>query len=320
MPDAAAQQRYDINELESAAVFAVTEIERLAETVSQAAKADVTVHSPEATWGDPVRLAETVAGGAVLIPVSFNDRRTAVFFMDDDAALYAALLGGLSGDNVSKAVKGGIGRDAAQLLHDLVNQVFIPAGARVGDAVLLKAGQDVLAPLEQAVGASFLSVKVALSPTGYSEGHVWRLYDNAFVEANFRADAAKVGLDTQLMPSTSFERAVPSEDEGAVAKDAAAKAPAPARQPAASSIDRLKSIPVTLRVLLASRRIRLREAMNLLPGEVIEFGRKISEPSEVMVNSHVIAGAEVVRSGHHYGVMLRKIASVRERISSLKPS
>lgn len=303
------QQRYDLNELENAAAFAVTEVEKMTEIFTQVTKLAVTVHSPEATWGDPVRLVESVPHGGLLVSVVFGTAKTALFMPGDDAALYAALLSGLGGQDVTRAIRKGMNGEKAEVLMGLVNQVFIPAGGKVGAASVIKGGPDILTKIQGTVGATFLGVRVTLSLEGYSDGCVYRLYDNAFVEKRFQTEAANIALETQVLPSTSYHEALEAEEKPQEEK----RVPGEREQ----MVERLVRIPVTVRVMLASRRMRFRDVMKLLPGEVIEFDKKVSEPVEVMVNSHVIAGAEVVRSGMHYGVKLRKIASIKERLKSL---
>jgi flagellar motor switch protein FliN len=302
------QQKYDLNELENAAAFAVTEVEKMTEIFTQATKMAVTVHSPEATWGDPVRLVENVPHGGLLVSIMFGTAKTALFMPGDDAALYSALLAGFSGQEVTRAIRKGLNDEKAEVLMGLVNQVFIPAGGKIGPASVIKGGPDILTKIQGTVGATFLGVRVTLSLEGYSDGYMYRLYDNVFVEKNFRAEAANIALETQVLPTTSSHRAITPEEP-----QEKEKAPGEREE----MVERLVRIPVTLRVMLAGRRMKFRDVMKLLPGEVIEFDKRVAEPAEVMVNSHVIAGAEVVRSGQHYGVKLRKIASIKERLKSL---
>ena len=303
------QQKYDLNELENAAAFAVTEVEKMTEIFTQATKMAVTVHSPEATWGDPVRLIENVPHGGLLVSIMFGTAKTALFMPGDDAALYSALLAGLSGQDVTRVIRKGLNNEKAEVLMGLVNQVFIPAGGKVGPVGVIKGGPDILTKIQETVGATFLGVRVTLSLEGYSDGYMYRLYDNVFVDKNFRTEAANIALETQVLPTTSSHEAITSEEEPQEKQ----KAPGEREE----MVERLVRIPVTLRIMLANRRMKFRDVMKLLPGEVIEFDKKVTEPAEVMVNSHVIAGAEVVRSGHHYGVKLRKIASIKERLKSL---
>ncbi|MBN1808398.1 MAG: FliM/FliN family flagellar motor switch protein [Planctomycetes bacterium] len=309
------QQRYDLNELESAAVQAVTEIEEICEVFTGVTGVDVTVHSPEANWSDPVRLTEVFAKGGVMVSVEYGEARSGVVLPEDDAALITALLGGVPNGEVTKVVKKGFDPNRAEMLVSLFDQVFVARGGRTREPVYLESRQDNIPLIEEAMGASFLGVKVAVTIEGYSDGHMYRVYDSRYVEEHFRTEAASMSLDTQVLPSTSGLKALKVEEIGepaGVPGDVEGKAGG-----GEDAIRKLRRIPVMLRVHLASRTMKFRDVLKLLPGEVVEFDRKVSEPCEVMVNSHVIAGGEVVKSGPRYGIKLRKIASVRQRLKSL---
>jgi len=312
--DAFRHQRYDLNELESAAVFAVTEVEDVGEIFKSITGVNITVHSPEANWSDPVRMTENLEDGAMLIGVDFGDIHTAVMIPEDDASLLAGLLNKLSGAALTKAIKKGLTPEFSETLMGLFTQVFAAKGGKVGVPKVLKSSKDNIADLEAVLGPSFLGVRVSVSPKGFSEGYIYRLYDTVFVEKHFRSEVEYMGMATQVMPATSHMEAVEETQE---TKPAARREKARPKAKDADIVDKLRRIPIVMRVQLASRRMKMRDVLKLLPGEVIEFEKKVKEPSDVMVNSHMIAGAEIVRSGQKYGIKLQRIASVKDRLKSL---
>lgn len=65
-------------------------------------------------------------------------------------------------------------------------------------------------------------------------------------------------------------------------------------------------LAVTLR--FGSRRLLLREVLDLNPGAVVELDRQVEEPVDVLLDGRLVARGEVVVMDGNYGVRVTEIA------------
>ena len=63
--------------------------------------------------------------------------------------------------------------------------------------------------------------------------------------------------------------------------------------------------------------MRLKDAVKLSTGSIVELNRTITEPVEIIVNNCVIARGEVVVVEGNYGVRIKEIISREERLRTL---
>ena len=64
-------------------------------------------------------------------------------------------------------------------------------------------------------------------------------------------------------------------------------------------------LAVTIRV--GSRRLLLREILDLDPGAVIELDRQVSEPVDMLLDGRIIARGEVVVLDGNYGLRVTEV-------------
>jgi flagellar motor switch protein FliN/FliY len=88
---------------------------------------------------------------------------------------------------------------------------------------------------------------------------------------------------------------------------AAAEVEAPSKE-AQPLPERLQDLPVTLHVTLGQVDLRLGEVFKLTVGSVLEVGRLITDPVDIIGNNNLIAKGQVVVCKGNYGV---KIVSLR---------
>jgi flagellar motor switch protein FliN/FliY len=62
----------------------------------------------------------------------------------------------------------------------------------------------------------------------------------------------------------------------------------------------------------------IREVLALGPGSIVEVGRSIGEPVELLVNEKLIARGEVVVVEEKFGLRITEIVSPTERVRSLR--
>lgn len=94
--------------------------------------------------------------------------------------------------------------------------------------------------------------------------------------------------------------------------EAAASAPA-APLPASPDESRAKlsllmDVELALTLRFGSRRLLLREVLDLNPGAVVELDRKVEEPVDVLLDGRLVARGEVVVLNGNYGVRVTEVA------------
>jgi flagellar motor switch protein FliN/FliY len=83
------------------------------------------------------------------------------------------------------------------------------------------------------------------------------------------------------------------------------------------NLDLLMEVELPVGVSFGRTRMRLKEAVKLTTGSIVELNRAISEPVEVIVNNCVIARGEVVVIEGNYGIRIHQIVSREERLRTL---
>lgn len=311
MPENPNSQQYDIEELENAAAFAVSELEKVTELFQMTAGLNITVHSPEASWSDPVQVLETARAGGLYARIHYPEGPTALLISHEDASFLTGVLLGLPAAEVQVKVKAGIKEDETDLLAGVLHQTFAPAGAVLDQVSLYSSDKQLSGVVESDFGVSFLTVRTAASPEGYSDFGIVRIYSRQFSE-RFGARPGTSSFDTMAVPSAAATGPFTGVEEEETELFAPQE---PKHRPRPREL--LRDIPVTLRVTMASRRVTLRELLEMLPGNVIEFEQKINEPVTVVVNNHAVASGEAVRTGRKFGVRIHSVLPVEKRVNSL---
>jgi flagellar motor switch protein FliN/FliY len=90
----------------------------------------------------------------------------------------------------------------------------------------------------------------------------------------------------------------------------------PARRPS-PTLELLMEVELPVGVSFGRAQMRLKDAVKLTTGSIVELNRSVSEPVEVLVNNCVIARGEVVVIDGNYGVRIKQIISREERLRTL---
>ncbi len=83
------------------------------------------------------------------------------------------------------------------------------------------------------------------------------------------------------------------------------------------TLDLLLEVELPVAVSFGRAQMRLKDAVKLTTGSIVELNRSISEPVEILVNNCVIARGEVVVIEGNYGVRIKQIISREERLRTL---
>ena len=88
-------------------------------------------------------------------------------------------------------------------------------------------------------------------------------------------------------------------------------------QKPSKTLDLLMEVELPVGVSFGRAQMRLKDAIKLTTGSIVELNRSISEPVEIIVNNCVIARGEVVVVEGNYGVRIAQIVSREERLRTL---
>lgn len=81
-----------------------------------------------------------------------------------------------------------------------------------------------------------------------------------------------------------------------------------------SSILRLE-VPVIVQI--AERPMPVDDVVGLSHGSIIELPKRVDDDLEILVNDRVIGTGTAVKVGEHFGVRVRSVGPLRERVSAL---
>jgi flagellar motor switch protein FliN/FliY len=186
-----------------------------------------------------------------------------------------------------------------EVVRQSLSQVATKIGMRVGSEVELRGGREVPAAVQ---------------------GLQWQEVSLAVAEA---LPPCTIGISAELESAVS-PGAV--ETHSASASAVATQSPAGAAEPAAPAAPALKSsktldllleVDLPIGVSFGRTQMRLKDALKLTTGSIVELNRSVTEPVEVIVNNCVIARGEVVVVDGNYGVRILEIISREERLRTL---
>ena len=86
---------------------------------------------------------------------------------------------------------------------------------------------------------------------------------------------------------------------------------------AGGNLEVLLDVPLAARLRFGSRRMKLREVLELHPGAVIELDRQVQDAVDLLVETKLIARGEVVVVDGNYGLKVGTVINPRQRMESL---
>jgi flagellar motor switch protein FliN/FliY len=98
--------------------------------------------------------------------------------------------------------------------------------------------------------------------------------------------------------------------EPARAPEAAAPAPLPLPSPQESKVnlDRLLEVELAVTLRFGSRRLLLRQVLDLNPGVVVDLDRQVKDPVDMLLDGRLVARGEVVVMDGNYGLRITEVA------------
>ena len=85
------------------------------------------------------------------------------------------------------------------------------------------------------------------------------------------------------------------------------------------SLKRLLALRLPLSVVLARKDLCVSDALQLRPGDVLEFEKRVDDPLEVVIHHKTIARGTAVKSGEKFALKIVRILSPEETVRLLGP-
>lgn len=124
----------------------------------------------------------------------------------------------------------------------------------------------------------------------------------------------RAGLRTELrseLPGDKAEAAAGEADHRAIESTSStlpASADAASADPRTETLDLLMDVRLALSMRFGSRRLLLREVLDLSPGAVVELDRRIQEPVDLLLDGRLVACGEVVVIDGNYGLRVSEVS------------
>lgn len=83
------------------------------------------------------------------------------------------------------------------------------------------------------------------------------------------------------------------------------------------NLDLLLDVEMPVSVSFGRAQLPLKYLIKLTTGSIVELGRSVSEPVDIIVNNTVVARGEVVVVGGNFGVRIKEILSKQDRLRTL---
>lgn len=194
----------------------------------------------------------------------------------------------------------------------------ILAAAGIGDATQDEIRSAFLEAVDQSLGqlaselGRVLGKEVSWEPAPEQQSPEPALLTWAPVE--FRGASGAIGR-AWIAATAGFPLAGPAASPSP--QPGQAKALQPAGEARSPMLDLLMEVDLPVGVTFGRTQLRLKDAIKLTSGSIVELNRSIIEPVEVIVNNCVIARGEVVVIEGNYGVRIQEIVSREERLRTL---
>src|SRR4051794_22925493 len=86
-----------------------------------------------------------------------------------------------------------------------------------------------------------------------------------------------------------------------------------------ADLNSIFKLEVPLIVVIGSRKMPVKEVMNLAPGAILELPKLADEELEILVNNKPIGMGTAVKVGENFGIRITYVGDLRDRIAALGP-
>jgi flagellar motor switch protein FliN len=121
-------------------------------------------------------------------------------------------------------------------------------------------------------------------------------------------DEGAVAAMIEMQLSAALAATLRAEKTEAVEPDARPVGALPAQVESKVKLDLLMDVELAITLRFGSRRLLLREVLDLNPGAVVELDRQVEEPVDVLLDGRLLARGEVVVLNGNYGLRVTEVA------------
>ncbi len=178
-------------------------------------------------------------------------------------------------------------------------EVEITADHRDAEFELLR---QVGGAVASALKATWGEVQLNLNPVAGASS--WPSSSTAWLRIGDDPTAAAV---VEMHFSAALVAALRAEKTEA-AKPVASNADAAPSNTGKIKLDLLMDVELAVTLRFGSRRLLLREVLDLIPGSVVDLDRRVEEPVDVLLDGRLIARGEVVVLDGSYGVRVTEVS------------
>jgi flagellar motor switch protein FliN/FliY len=84
-------------------------------------------------------------------------------------------------------------------------------------------------------------------------------------------------------------------------------------------VERVRKVEVPIIVQLGQRQMKLADVLSIIPGSILELPKSADEDLDLLVANKSIGSGEAVKIGENFGLRIRHIGDLRERIEAMRP-
>ncbi len=237
--------------------------------------------------------------------------RAAIVMAAKTVATLVGLIKGLEGDDLAAKI------DAPPADEDIEELGVTVAGALVGLAERLGTA------IGEAPGLGLGDA--LLLPDGQADELLTLLGGGPYPTAVFEIEIEGLTKEPALIvfPSSFAAMSAPAGDEVTVPQPVPEGGTLPPSPPSEvlgnlhPNIQRILRLKLSLSVVVAEKHMPVETVIKLGPGTIIEFNKSADEDLDLRVNDQKIGAGEVVIIGERFGIQLRSIEGLRQRIKKL---
>ncbi|MGA8837777.1 MAG: flagellar motor switch protein FliN [Candidatus Sulfotelmatobacter sp.] len=154
--------------------------------------------------------------------------------------------------------------------------------------------------------------ELQLSLEGAAAAPSWAAAESFWLQAGAETPPSMLlefGLSAALVAELRAGKAEAAKIETAKAAIDSSPEIQPAdSEPAAGALDLLMDVQLAVSMRFGSRRLLLREVLDLSPGAVVELDRRVQEPVDLLLDGRLIARGEVVVIDGNYGLRVSEVS------------
>ena len=238
-----------------------------------------------------------IAGSALPLPLSLDPVPGFPPSTDADLWITAVCSGGLRGEMTFRIPPASGVRLAQIFMSEPASDAQLSAEHRDAVLELMRQAHGLFAT---AIKSSWgeVQIQVDLSPASPS----WPASSSAWLQS--ATDSSRLWIEAQLSAALVAGLRADKEPAPSAPPPLAAAAPTPDN----GSLQLLMDVELSVALRFGSRRLLLRELLDLSPGAVVELDRQVQDPVDMLLDGRVVARGEIVVVDGNYGLRVTEVA------------